>query len=273
MDISKEEKRIQRNAIEYIKKNRQKFIKEFILSKKVFPEPVITVFMAGFPGVGKTEYVDNYEKRQNKLFNEKIKQKTEIRRAFNVEKYERLFVRLDIDQIREFIPQYQKTDEGNKVKGNAHIIQPAANIALDLLRDYCVKQKYSFLLDGTFGNQFSTFDSIIKKLIGQNRLILIFFIYAHPIVAWEFTKKREFLEGRNITKDNFIKQYFKSIDNVRRAEKKFNEKIVLSLIIKDRKNEVREGYFDKSYKEIEKILKSCYPIDEFTEEYLRKNLN
>ena len=271
MDITKEEKQLQEDDIEYVKKNKQELIAEFILSKKVFPMPIISVFMAGSPGVGKTEYVNGYEKEWNEKFN-KIKQEAKVKKAFNINEYENFFVRIDIDQIREFIPQYQKTDREKKTQGNAHIIQPAANIALDILRNYCIKQQLSFLLDGTFGNQFSTFDKMIKKLIRQERIIIIYFIYTNPVIAWKFTKKREHLEGRNITKENFIKQYFKSIDNVRRIKQKFNKEIILNFVLKNDKNKKERVYFNKSYEEVEKILKSCYNVDKFTEEYLNKIL-
>lgn len=276
MKISPEEEKIQKQSIEWVKNNKKVFIQKFILDKKVLPLPAISIFMAGAPGVGKTEYVDEYEKTTDISF-DKIKQlsKTKIilkQAGIDVGEYEKLFVRIDIDKIREFIPQYQKTDIQNNVKGNAHIIQPAANIALDVLRDYCIKEELSFLLDGTFGNQCSTFEKMMKKLINQERRIIIFFIYSHPVVAWRFTQKREFIEGRNITKENFIKQYLKSMDNIRRIKNKFDKEIILNLVLKNDENKKEKVYFNKTYVEVEKILKLRYNTDKFTEEYLIKTL-
>lgn len=113
--------------------------------------------MAGSPGIGKTEYSEEYVKEKNALFKNNI-DKT-IRKDFD-----NYLVRLDVDEIRNEIPLYQKSDLEKNVKGNSYVLQKASNIGIEILRKYCIKNEISFLLDGTFGNQFSTFDKMIRKL-------------------------------------------------------------------------------------------------------------
>ena len=232
--------------------------------------------MAGSPGAGKTEYSKNYVAKINKEF-QKIKiEKNDIgEKLFDdlkINNYENFLLRLDVDEIREVIPGYEKTNEKEGVKGNAHLIQKAANLALDILRKYCIEKQVSFLLDGTFGNQFSTFEKIIKRLIRQNRNITIFYIFIDPISAWEFTKAREYVEGRNIKKENFIQQFFKSMDNIKRAKEKFADKLKINFILKDRENNIKKIFYNTDYRTIENILKKEYNIDKLSEEYLLSNL-
>ena len=279
MNLIDNELKIQDDAVKWIsdKNNQQDLIQKFILDKKVFPVLSVVTFMAGSPGVGKTEYSRDYEKKINESFRivteiPKVKKKLLKKTKINIDDYERLIVRIDIDEIRELIPQYQKTDTIKNIKGNAHVIQKATNMGLDILRNYCLKNQISFLLDGTFGNQFSTFDKIIRKLLIKNRRIAIFFIYNNPLVSWEVTKKREFVEGRNIKKENFIDQYFKSIDNVKRIKEKFGNKIILNCVLKKGDNSEEKVYFNKVYEEIENILEKRYNFSKITREYLNDNL-
>jgi len=274
MEFTDEEKKLQKEAIKEIDDNKDKLLEEFILSKKVIPTSSVSIFMAGCPGAGKTEFSKTYEK-QSRLYFERLKESSKIKKVFRknnvkIDKYKNLFVRIDVDEIREFLPQYVKTDSKKGTKGNAHIINKAATNGLDFLRNYCINNNLSFLLDGTFGNQFSTFNKIIKKLLRQDRKIIIFFIYSSPLVAWEFTQKRECVEGRNVTKEKFISQYLKSIDNVRRAKDKFGNKIDLNCVLKDKNNGVKKIFYNEPG--IDKILKLGYNGNEVTEEYLNKIL-
>lgn len=180
-----------------------------------------------------------------------------------------LFIKIDVDEIREFIPQYKKTDAKLCIKGNAHVIQKAANKGLDILRKYCLRNGISFLHDGTFGN-YSTMKDLIKKSLQRGRNVQIIYIYLDPLVAWECTKAREFLEGRNIVKEKFIEQFFASRENVMRAKKEFGNKIKVTCIIKNKDKEPEEI---RDVDDIDKFIKEYYhkkSLDSYTEEGLRK---
>ena len=274
MNVNDEELKIQEATIKHIDDNQDKLLEDFILSKKVIPTSSVSIFMAGSPGAGKTEFSKSYE-RQSRVYFERLKDNPKVKKVLhkykvNINKYNNLFVRIDVDEIREFLPQYVKTNKQEGVKGNAHVINRAATRGLDILRDYCIDNDLSFLLDGTFGSQFSTFNKMIKKLLKQERKIIIFFIYSNPLVAWDFTQKRECVEGRNVTKEIFISQYLKAIDNVRRVKEKFGDKIDLNCVLKDDKNEVKEIFYNEPT--IDKILKLVYDGNEVTEDYLYKIL-
>jgi len=140
--------------------------------------------MAGSPGVGKTEYSEEYVKEKNEFFRKTIDKK--IRN--NLDSY---LVRLDVDEIRNEIPFYQKSDLEKDIKGNSYVLQRASNLGIEVLRKYCIKNNISFLLDGTFGNQFSTFNKMIIKLKKQDRKVIIMLIFGDYKKSWEFTKARE----------------------------------------------------------------------------------
>ncbi len=73
-------------AIEYIKNHKQELIDQFTNDAICPPQPhPISVFMAGSPGAGKTEFSKNLIKK------------------FGVQ-----VVRIDADEIRDFIPHYDK---------------------------------------------------------------------------------------------------------------------------------------------------------------------
>jgi hypothetical protein len=178
-----------------------------------------------------------------------------------------------VDLIREFLPHYQKTDIKKGIKGNSNIVQKAASKGLDILRNHCLKNNISFLHDGTFGNQYSTLKKIIRKSLNLNRMVLIFYIYMDPFVAWKFIQEREYVDGRNIRKENFIDQFFQAIDNIDRAKKEFGEKITLHCILKEEKKEIKEIKFNQE--SIEKFLKVRYSngtIKEYNKEDLNEKL-
>ncbi len=145
---TEEEKKLQDEACNYILSHKDELIQEFILSKRPLPLGWTTIFMAGSPGAGKTEFSKRYQPALNKNDDFIV----EFLKSENLtpQDIDCLFIRIDVDEIRSFIPQYQKTDPISGTKGNSHVIQKAANKGLDILRDYCLKNEISFLHDGTF---------------------------------------------------------------------------------------------------------------------------
>ena len=161
------------NAKKFIKKNKHLLFEKFA-SGKVYQsnENPISLFMAGSPGAGKTEYSKRF-----------------------IERFDSNIVRIDADEIREIIPQYNGA--------NSDVVQGAASIAVDILYSYTLKNKYNLLLDGTFA-KFEIVYRNIERSINKNREVAIHYIYQDPLVAWRFTKKREKLEGRRVPKKVFV---------------------------------------------------------------------
>ena len=124
-------------------------------------------------------------------------------------------------------------------KGNAHVIQVAANKGLDIIRKFCFSNDISFLHDGTFSN-YDTMRELIKKSIKKQRAVSIYYLYLDPLRAWEFTKAREFIEGRNIIKGKFVQQFFDSQQNIDKIKQEFGDKVKLHCILKNNDNKVEE---------------------------------
>lgn len=254
MELNEQEKKIQEEAIEEVKSREKELIEEIVISKNPLRLGVISFFMAGSPGAGKTEFsrrymlnhADKTDKKTIKLL---------AKEGIYIESVDTLFIRIDVDEIREFLSQYQKTDIAKGIKGNAHIIQKAANIGLDIVREYCFQNEISFLHDGTFGN-YDTMRKMVKKSLNAGREVQIFYIYLDPLVAWNFTKAREFLEGRNIVKEKFIEQFFASKDNVDKIKQEFGNKIKIHCVLKNEKNEVESIQFDQA--SIDSCLEAQY---------------
>ncbi len=200
-------------AKEFIKKNKHLLFEKFASSKTYQPNKnPISLFMAGSPGAGKTEYSKRF-----------------------IERFDSNIVRIDADEIREIIPQYNGA--------NSDIVQGAASIAVDILYSYALKNKYNLLLDGTFA-KFEIVYRNIERSINKNREVAIHYIYQDPLVAWKFTKKREKLEGRKVPKEVFIKSFFNAKNNVIKIKSIFKDKIKVYLVIKDYSNNIKESYLD-----------------------------
>ncbi len=242
MDFTNEEKIIQAEAVVFVEAHKDKLIDQFVTSKNPLRLGFITIFMAGSPGAGKTEFSERYMPLIFNKTDEKIIKFLKDRNI-DIESVGALFVRIDVDEIREFLPQYQKTDIKTDKKGNAHIIQKAANKGLDILRAYCLANEISFLHDGTFGN-YNTMREIVKKSLNAGREIQIYYLYLDPLEAWKFTKAREYIEGRNIIREKFIEQYFKSRENVDKIKQEFGDKVKIHCVLKNSQNEVEKTEFN-----------------------------
>lgn len=205
-------------AIKYIKDNVKLLYKKFA-DLKLYP-PILNpsaYFMAGSPGAGKTEYSKSFIK----ILCEK--------------EPERKIVRIDPDEIRDFIPQYNHT--------NATEINSAAFRGVDKLMDYVLKNNQDFLLDGTLASYEVSYKNIVRSL-KKNRKVGVVYIYQDPIIAWGFTKKREVLEGRKIPKDLFIKSFFAAKENVNKIKLEFGKDIEVWLVIKDFEQGVENTHFN-----------------------------
>jgi len=202
-----DDSKISQEAKIFVKREKKALIDKFAnLEKYPSTEKPFSFFMAGSPGAGKTEF---------------SKRLIEIMAPIPI-------VRIDADEIREFIPWYNGK--------NSDIVQGAAAIAVDKLNYYTLKHKQNSIMDGTFANYEIAHRNIINSL-NKNRSIGVFYIYQDPIIAWDFTRKREKLEGRYVPKEAFIDAFFKAKENVQLIKEEFGDKIELNLVIKNIDNE------------------------------------
>jgi len=203
---------ISQEAIFYVKNNYKKIVDVF--AKGILPEKnPISIFMAGSPGAGKTEI----SKRLIEVFgSNKI-------------------ARIDPDDIRPFLPDYTGK--------NSHLFQAASSIGVEKIHDFALKNDISFILDGTFSNYEKSKENVGRSL-NKGRPVFVLYAFQKPSTAWEFTQKREIVEGRNIPKEAFVKQFILARENVNKIKKEFKDKIGLWIIKRDLHTNQYESNFD-----------------------------
>ncbi len=115
---------ITKQALKYVKGHKKDLIERFA-SKDKYPseERPFSIFMAGSPGAGKTEF--------SKSLIRALEQDTEIK-----------IVRIDADEIRSTLPQF----DGR----NSDLVQPAAALGVEKLFDHVQGNNQNVILDGTF---------------------------------------------------------------------------------------------------------------------------
>ena len=138
-------------------------------------ESPFSVFMAGTPGAGKTEWRVNFFKRlQLKI------------------------VHIDPDDFRCVLPCY--------TGGNSHLFQRAASTLTERVLDRAFEKSVSFVLDGTFSS-FNVASKNLRRSLDKGREVQIFFIHQDPLHSWKFVKAREIVENRRITPEAFVNSY------------------------------------------------------------------
>jgi UDP-N-acetylglucosamine kinase len=195
-----DDERLTEDSVAYVKANYKKLIKHLVGDVLPVSKPV-SIFMAGSPGAGKTEFSTH-------LINEILGAKDKI-------------VRIDPDEIRLWLPQY--------VPGKAEVFQKAVTVGVNKVHDYVKAKSYSFLLDGTFSNLDKARNNI-KLSLDKDRPVLIQYVVQPPQIAWNFTKDRERVDGRNIRKEDFVQQFLSARDCVIQIKKEFGNHINVDLI-------------------------------------------
>ncbi|HAR59633.1 MAG TPA: Zeta toxin [Alcanivorax sp.] len=204
MQLTERETAIRDEAIKFARKHKKRIAKR-ITDQSLFPpesDPV-SVFMAGSPGAGKTEASIELLERLGA---------------------ENLVLRVDPDDLRHEFAAY----EGN----NSWLFQPAVSILVEKIHDLALKQKQSFLLDGTMAS-YEMAEQNIQRSLKKGRIVQILYVYQEPDFAWDFVVAREKAEGRGIRPEDFIDQYFSARDSVNRLKNHFGGDIRVDLLLKN----------------------------------------
>ena len=228
-----DDERLSQDALEYVKRNKGLLVSKFA-SDLLFPsaEHPISGFMAGSPGAGKTEFSKNLLSAlgKNGLTN---------------------VVRIDADEIRLLLPGYNGK--------NASIFQYAASVGVEKLHDYVIKRNKHFILDGTL-HDYDKAKANIDRSIVHGRLVMLYYVYQDPVVAWKFTKKREIQEGRCIPMDDFINQFLLARETVGRLIEEYRtkkEKVEFVYIEKNIDDNKVEAVYPK-VDQLDKLMPSKY---------------
>lgn len=205
MDMTEQEKHIAVQAVEFAKKNRTAIARRLTEPSIYVPEDhPVSVFMAGSPGAGKTEasieLLGGYEGNGFKV------------------------LRIDPDELRAEFPNYNGE--------NSWLFQRAVTPIVERIHDLALKQKQSFLLDGTLSN-YDVAARNVGRSIRHNRAVQILYVYQEPMQAWTFVRAREAAEGRRIMPEHFVDQYFAARDAVNRLKIYFGRAIAVDLLLKN----------------------------------------
>lgn len=208
--IPAEQKLIIDKANAWARSNKKQLAKHYI-DKNKYPEDKdpVAFFMAGCPAAGKTEVAKALAKNIAK----------ELQRGEPI-------LHLDPDSLREQVKGYDGSI--------SELFQEATTIIVNACFDRIMKNKPSFILDGTLSN-FEIAKKNIERCLDKKRKydITLCFVYNDPIRAWETAKLRKLTTGRDVKLDVFIDRYFKSRDNANALKKEFGSKITLDILFKD----------------------------------------
>lgn len=200
---------IRKLAEEFARANKKQIAKELTDTSKYIPDDrPVSVFMAGSPGAGKTEYSKNliYLLEKNK---------------------EHKVIRIDGDDLRQYLPGYTGK--------NSYLFQGAISIIVDKIHDMALENKQTFILDGTLSKYEKAVNNI-KRSLNKDRSVFIFYVYQKPEIAWKFTVAREAKEGRSIPKDVFIEQFLSAQKTIDRIRADFDDKVIIFLVKKNFEN-------------------------------------
>lgn len=232
--LSDEDIKLGNIAKQWVKENRRPLIAKFC-DPNTYPssKSPVTIFMAGTPGAGKTEFSISL-----------------------LEKFDGTFVRIDADEIREMMREIGYNGQ------NAEIFQPAANKAVNILFDYSNKKGgQNVLLDGTFA--YGNWRENVERSIDHGRKIEIYYLYQDPEIAWDYVKKREHEQGRVVPLEAFVKSYDDSVINAQRAIKDYGKYITVYFAKNDYTKNVESIAVDVD--DIEKLLPKRYTKEELQE--------
>lgn len=237
--MTPEELELEEAAYKFAKSEKVKIAKRLTDKSIYIPEAEpVSVFMSGSPGAGKTE-------ASKSLIYEMTEGKNDI-------------LRIDPDELRYEFSGYT----GN----NSYVFQKGVSILVEKIHDLALKQKQSFLLDGTL-SKYNKAEQNIQRSLKRGRAVQILYVYQDPKLAWEFVRSREVVEGRNIQLQTFIEQYFGAREVVNKLKLKFGKDIKIDLLLKNNDNSDRvykanidiiDNHIPEAYTSapLEKLLKS-----------------
>lgn len=215
---------------EWIKSHKKDFANKLIAkSGATRTENPAAIFMAGLPGAGKTEFTKHL-----------------------IKKAQLKVVRLDMDEIATCVEGYRPEVADKYRSGATELL----NKSLDLV----LKNKLSFIMDGTFSSKYGIRN--VNRAIAHGYMVKIIYIAQDPRTAWHFTLAREKVEHRAIDEDGFIRSYFGTLDNIKVLLASKHDKIAIDVVVKQPDNEIGELFENVALDKIDKIIKIYYKYKE-----------
>ena len=150
---------------------------------------ISSIFLAGSPGAGKTEFLDTVFK--------------DIRD---------LFIIINIDEYRKLFEWYQWENSSDFQQSSVHVA--------DKILKYCFKNNLNFIFDGTFRN-FNKVEQNLNQCKKYQRSCSIVLIYQDPRISFYYTFLRKLKKQRNVPIEVFVDGFYGSIENTFKAKKYF----------------------------------------------------
>ena len=220
----------EKSAIEWARIHKREFVRHLIDEAGVeSSENPVGIFMSGLPGSGKTEFT----KSLIKILGLSV-------------------VRLDMDDIATQMERYDP-----KI---ADVFRAGASILLSREYDEVLKNKYDFVMDGTFGGKVAVEN--VRRALAHGYQVRIFYINQDPGLAWKYTVAREKIEFRSIDREGFISTYYKIFENLSGLNQFLGQHSVVDIIIKDKNNRVKDWIRLTTIENIDKYVKKIYNKDE-----------
>jgi len=247
--MTPEEKDIEQAAFEYAKENRNEIARR-LTDPAIFVSEAnpVSVFMAGSPGAGKTE-------ASIELLNIEGAGETETENSIELLNLEATdgtkVLRIDPDELREELQGY--TGE------NAWLFQRAVIPIVERIHDLALKQKQSFLLDGTLSS-YNVAEKNIQRSLKRGRMVQILYVYQEPQQAWQFVQARELDEGRRIKPEDFVRQYFDARVVVNRLKTEFGKAIQVDLLMKN--NDGSHQFYRAGVDQIDNHIPEKYSVED-----------
>lgn len=136
MELTPEEKNIQEAALNFARENKKDIAAKLTDTSRFTPEEEpVSVFMAGSPGAGKTE--------------------ASVELLTMIEADGTEILRIDPDELRHEFPNY--------TGDNSWLFQAGVSVLVEKIHDLALKQKQSFLLDGTLSNYRKAKENIARS--------------------------------------------------------------------------------------------------------------
>ncbi len=219
-------------AITFAKKQKSVIARE-VANKAIFKpeEKPVSIFMAGSPGAGKTEFAKRLKEHFEKEGARKV-------------------LRVDGDELRSRIPGYTGK--------NSDPFQDAVAILVERIHEFLVYDKQSFILDGVF-SKFSKAKQDIAYSLMKGRSVVIFYLYQDPRVAWKFVIARERAAGRGLSKRLFVELFLQAQETLERLRVEFGNRITVYL--------VQKNYEDDSVKNVLELKKDSPRISDIVGEH------
>ena len=206
MEMNAAERKLHDAACSFARSNRKRIAKEFTDRAVYLPEDEpVSVFMAGCAGAGKTEAAIELIERFDSGVGTRV-------------------MRIDPDDLRQHFVGY--------TGDNSWIFQLPATILVEKIHDLALKQKQSFLLDGTLSNLDKAVENIERSL-HKKRSCTVLYVYQKPELAWQFVVAREKAEGRRIPPEVFVEQFFETRNVANALKEKFGKDLKVDLLVKN----------------------------------------